>query len=397
MSTTPHDKPPSLDQINLRPSERVAQYLLREFDDPDLKEGTRLPSNRELARRLKVSVPTVQGVLRQLAQEGRIAARRGSGTYLIAQPPRQPESIRISVAAPLDSHALEIQDPWLNSIFGGLMPAVLRSERPITLVGISSDEFGTDISTRRMLDQVPQSDGLILIPYAFMPRERALVVDAFEKAGKPVVHLHAPDMLSVENFTSLDYYGVGYRVGSAFRAAGRRRVVLLMGEFSFSTALRWQHAGLVAGLGREIGSGISLSLPAELKEGDRESAYHAMKELLSQRKTLPDALYATNREEAAGALLALEERKVRIPEEMSVVVGRDLFVGIPAFPGVTHGVHPLRRVGSALLEMVCERIARGNAPLPGRIFPCTFAGGETTTPEENAILFAPEAQGKTAP
>jgi len=388
MSTLPHEKPPSLDQINLRPSERVAQYLLREFDDPDLKEGTRLPSNRELARRLKVSVPTVQGVLRQLAQEGRIAARRGSGTYLVAQPARRQESIRISVAAPLDCHALEIQDPWLNSIFGGLMPAVLRSQRPITLVGISPEEFGTDISTRRMLDQVPQSDGLILIPYAFMPKDRELVINSFEKAGKPVVHLHAPDMLSVANFASMDYYGVGHRIGEAFRAGGRRRVALLMGTFAYSTALRWQHAGLVAGLGRSVGSAISLSLPSQLKEGNRESAYHAMKELLSERKALPDALYAANREEAAGALRALEERKVRIPEDLSVVVARDLFPGITAYPGLTHGVHPLRQVGSALLEMVCERIARENASLPGRIFPCTFAGGETTTAEENAVLFA---------
>lgn len=69
-----HDK-------ELRAGERVLQYLLAEFDRPQLKNGSRLPTNKELAQRLNVSLGTVQGVLRQLTREG-AAFMRGAAAAL---------------------------------------------------------------------------------------------------------------------------------------------------------------------------------------------------------------------------------------------------------------------------------------------------------------------------
>jgi DNA-binding transcriptional MocR family regulator len=233
MEKTMHPSTPSrLDDVNLRPSERVIQYLLQEFDRPELKEGSRLPSNRELARRLQVSVPTIQGVLQQLSREGRVRAQRGSGTYLISRPSSIAESLKIVIAAPL--HPDEGRDPWLHTIFAGLVPAVIKSKTPITLRGISPQEFGTNISVQYLLDERASADGLIVIPFALMPDDRRRVTEAYEEAKKPAVHLHPPEISATANFVSADYMEAAYRLGNAWRQTRRRRILLLGADLKYS-------------------------------------------------------------------------------------------------------------------------------------------------------------------
>src|ERR1043166_2179765 len=76
-------RPGELQQANPRASERVMEYLLAEFDRPDLKDGVRLPTVRQFASRHKVSPRTVHAVLKRLASDGRIRMQVGSGTYLM--------------------------------------------------------------------------------------------------------------------------------------------------------------------------------------------------------------------------------------------------------------------------------------------------------------------------
>lgn len=61
----------------------------------DLKPGDRLPSTRELARRFSIHPNTVSAGYRQLAREGLVEHRHGSGVYIKhhATPPSTPEQI----------------------------------------------------------------------------------------------------------------------------------------------------------------------------------------------------------------------------------------------------------------------------------------------------------------
>ncbi len=61
----------------------------------DLKPGDRLPSTRELARRFSIHPNTVSAGYRQLAREGWVERRHGSGVYVKddSTPPSTPEQI----------------------------------------------------------------------------------------------------------------------------------------------------------------------------------------------------------------------------------------------------------------------------------------------------------------
>src|ERR1051325_3875184 len=83
-----------------RPSERVLEYLQAEFDRPELKHGSRLPTMRDIANRLGVSQPIVQGVFRRLAEEGRIVTKVGNGSFLVQHRRGQSESLKIALSFP---------------------------------------------------------------------------------------------------------------------------------------------------------------------------------------------------------------------------------------------------------------------------------------------------------
>src|SRR5258707_9310797 len=62
----------------------AAQVILGIVSD-DLKAGQRLPSTRELARRYHVHANTVSAAYRELARQGWVEFRKGSGVYVLGK------------------------------------------------------------------------------------------------------------------------------------------------------------------------------------------------------------------------------------------------------------------------------------------------------------------------
>jgi GntR family transcriptional regulator len=68
----------------------VAKLLLAILSG-DLRPGQRLPSTRDLARRLKVHANTVSAAYSELEREGWVASRRGSGVYVRSRERQAPD------------------------------------------------------------------------------------------------------------------------------------------------------------------------------------------------------------------------------------------------------------------------------------------------------------------
>jgi GntR family transcriptional repressor for pyruvate dehydrogenase complex len=67
---------------------RVAEYVLKMIQAGRLKPGDRLPPERDLAEQVGVSRASLRSGLRSLQAMGVMNARQGSGTYIVAGPPR---------------------------------------------------------------------------------------------------------------------------------------------------------------------------------------------------------------------------------------------------------------------------------------------------------------------
>jgi GntR family transcriptional regulator, transcriptional repressor for pyruvate dehydrogenase complex len=67
---------------------QVVDFVRRQIEGGHLKSGDRLPPERDLARQIGVSRPSLRSGLRSLQAMGVIRARQGSGTYIADGPPR---------------------------------------------------------------------------------------------------------------------------------------------------------------------------------------------------------------------------------------------------------------------------------------------------------------------
>ncbi|MBI4024125.1 MAG: substrate-binding domain-containing protein [Verrucomicrobia bacterium] len=385
-------------ETRLRPSERVMQYLRAEFERPELKEGARLPTVRDLASRLRVSSFTVRNVFQHLAREGRLRTEVGNGTFLLSPRTRTLEGI---FKFTLNLHLTEgsPQDDWASRIGSGILRAVMRASQNIALVPVSKVLSGAvlDLSEDRsaiedaaalnqqLLTGAPQVDGLILFPFERFGEVQA----AYERAGKLVVNLNPPTETATANFVSSDYYHASFQLGSVWRQTGRREIGLLtVGPLCRSVSSRLRYAGLANGLENQLGRTLRLRV-VEADSWREEDGERAVQDLLAHKAKTPDAIYCGSDQMALGAVRCLRERGFRIPQDVSVVGGTGLRLADSFCPQLTRLNQPCEQLGEELVTMLGQRIDSrpdGSASVPGKFLPVSFIGGATTRAEENALL-----------
>jgi DNA-binding LacI/PurR family transcriptional regulator len=138
---------------------------------------------------------------------------------------------------------------------------------------------------------------------------------------------------------------------------GHRRIAFMKGqEFSSDTEVRWLNIERVA---RQLGLKINPRLVTQL-EGDSPSprlGYMATKMLLASGEAF-SALFAFNDISAMGAIRALRESHLHVPEDVSVVGFDDIQSAAFQNPGLTTVRQPLREMGRAAAEILLKRIHR---------------------------------------
>jgi len=138
---------------------------------------------------------------------------------------------------------------------------------------------------------------------------------------------------------------------------GHRDVAFIKGqEFSSDTEVRWANIQKAA---RQFGIPILPALVSQL-EGDSPSpelGYQAARELLASRKPFT-ALFAFNDISAMGAIRALREAKLRVPQDVSVVGFDDIQSAAYQNPALTTVRQPLREMGRIAAETLLRRIRR---------------------------------------
>jgi LacI family transcriptional regulator len=143
---------------------------------------------------------------------------------------------------------------------------------------------------------------------------------------------------------------------------GHRQIAFIKGqEFSSDTEIRWSNIERVA---HQFGVALNPRLVVQL-EGDSPSpqlGYKATKKLLASGEAF-SALFAFNDISAMGAIRALRESGLQVPEDVSVVGFDDIQSAAYQNPGLTTVRQPLREMGRAAAEILLKRINRPGSEL----------------------------------
>ncbi len=178
-----------------------------------------------------------------------------------------------------------------------------------------------------LLEILPETD----IPYVFLNR-------SVENSGRNVaMDLEAASACAVEHLTKLGHRRLGHVSGPNELSPGQGR-----------------RAGLLAAAQR-----AGLPSPAiEAGEFSEEGGYRATKHLISARPEIT-AIYTSTLNQAIGALHALREAGLSVPEDMSVISYDDLPLAEHLQPPLTTIAMPLVELGRTAVDALCAQLNGG--------------------------------------
>lgn len=136
---------------------------------------------------------------------------------------------------------------------------------------------------------------------------------------------------------------------------GHREIAVMIGHpQSADAAQRW---AAVSEIARELGVPIRPELTVQLagEESGPALGYPYTKMLIDRKKRFT-ALFAYNDASAIGAIRAIREAGLRVPEDISVVGFDDIQAATFHFPSLTTVRQPLHRMGEIAAKVLLERL-----------------------------------------
>lgn len=183
----------------------------------------------------------------------------------------------------------------------------------------------------------------------------------------PVVSVSGhEDIKGVTNVVLNHQHAAELAVGHLF-TLGHRKIAFIKGQdFSSDTQVRWETI-VQAAMRRGIKTDAKLIAQLEGDIPSPEIGYIAAQKILSRKKNFT-ALFAFNDVSAIGAIRALQEAGLRVPEDVSVLGFDDIYAAAFHNPALTTIRQPLFEMGSlaakTLLAQVAQKQQNENTAIP---------------------------------
>jgi len=323
---------------------------------------------RTLAEHLELSQTTVSLVLnnspsaKSIPQETRdrvleAATRLNYRPNYFARSLRQSRSMSVGVLAP------DLSEGYFTSVMSGVV-------KELTSAHYFYFTACHDWS-HELIEQYPR-----------MLVERA--VDGFLLLNTPADQISVPVPVvaisahsAVPNVTNiiLDHHRAVEIALQHLYALGHRRIAFMRGPRAIpDSEYRWQSIQQVAGeMGLVIDPGLVVRIDAtgwSEKTGQHpmapEIGYKPMQDLLAKTKDFT-AIFCFNDIAAIGAIRALKDVSLRVPEDVSVVGFDDIQSAAYSTPSLTTVRQPLLEMGKRGAEILLERIANREKSYPAEI------------------------------
>ena len=320
----------------------------------------------EVADRAGVSAMTVSRVLNNsgyvsAATRQRVELAIAQLGYVPNALARQLRSKRTKMLALVVS---DISNPFFTTIARGVEDAA--STRGFAVMFCNTDESAEEESRYLRLLVERQVDGVLLVP----AENAAASLRLLRTHNIPVVVLDRRASRRVDN-VRCDSEAGAHALASHLVELGHRRIAVLTGRRGISTSV-----DRVAGVRRALAD-AGLALDESLVRyggftfGDLNLAdgRRMAQEVLAATDDPPTAIFAANNFIAFGAIRALHDLGLKVPDDISVVAFDDLPVEWVSDPFLTVAAQPAYEIGRRAAEMMIDRLL-----------------GERTTAGESVVL-----------
>lgn len=238
-------------------------------------------------------------------------------------------------------------NPFFLSMVGSITRACAREGQDL-LISFQqlSDDWHADY------EDSMKADGLILLGYgdylAYQGKLEKLVEQGTRFVRWGAVLPDQPGQsIGCDNFNG------GRLAGEHLVGLGRRRIAFLGGASSHCPEFFDRFRGCDAAL-REVGAAMEAILQVDA-ESSEEDGYNAAAELL-ERGGAFDAVFAASDLIAIGAMRALADAGLRVPEDVAVVGFDDIPMARFATPPLTTVFQDTKRAGELLVETLMRQV-----------------------------------------
>lgn len=195
-------------------------------------------------------------------------------------------------------------------------------------------------------------DGFIYMPLGRHEAHVASRVTRLVQSGIPVVLIDRPlDGVACDTVL-VDNWQASYNAMAYLMRLGHRRIGVIGGPKGIYTAE--ERLKGVRDIHRERGLDLDENC---LLEGDYslESGYRLMSAFLS-RPNPPSAVYVANYEMTLGAVMAINERRIKVPDELSIIGFDNLQLARIVKPSLSIVVQPNQAIGETAAEVLLKRM-----------------------------------------
>lgn len=310
---------------------------------------------RDVAAQAGVSRATVSRVLNNnpavdtVLRERVVEAVRALGY----QPNRAARRLRAQISNVIGLIISDIQNPYFISVIKGVEDVAYAHQMSVILCNSDEDPAKEQMYLRVMAAE--HVAGLVIVPSQI---KEAQSLDRLRQMGIPVTLLDrfTPDV--EVDAVKVDNERGAYDAVRHLTGLGYRRIAIITGVLSLTTGRErytgYQMALAAAGLPRE---------PSLVKEGDfkTESGYRLTRELWASGRP-PDALFVSNNLMTLGALRALRELAVRVPQQLALVGFDDMPWSGDLYSPLTSVSQPTYELGAEAVNLLLRRLADPASP-----------------------------------
>jgi LacI family transcriptional regulator len=304
---------------------------------------------KDIARMLKVSTSTVSRALRNATDVS--AETRNAVKALSEELNYQPNKFALSLQQK-QTHTIGVIVPNLDYVLATMVKGideVALGAGYTVMVCQSNESFGREIvNTRRLMDSLV--DGFII-----SVSSETKVFDHFKKIHEKNVPMVMFDRLIADvkvPSVRLDNRDGGVQATEHLMEQGYRRIAFLAGPKNLGISNERMEGYLAVLKKNKIKVDPDLIIHCDFNQ---DYAYLATKELLNMKKR-PDAIFTISDRMAIGAMLAIKEKGLNMPNDIGLVGFNNEPVTSLVTPLISSVDQPAFELGKAAAKLFIERM-----------------------------------------
>jgi len=249
-----------------------------------------------------------------------------------------------------------VRSPYLEELIESIMQELLTLDYDMDWIMIRDKVLESyDLDT--LLKQHPYIDGFVVLCWRHFPK---LIAELEKRQDIPTVLINDFDPnVSLSNIYCNNKSGI-QQIFSHFLSRGFKKIGMIKGPEYVSPDARERFEEFKK-CAEESKIELDETYIYESSRFDELAGYHVMRFWL-QRGNLPEAIFCANDDLARGSIMALQEKNIKVPDDIAIAGFDDSKRHMPFDPPLTTVRQPLTELGSVAVQALQKLVQKKENP-----------------------------------